>query len=131
MQRIPPRSLFRNVTACLFVYDITNRNSFEQLTEWINYTENEIDENAILVLVAAKSDLKDDREVSFDEGQQFASEYNMLYFETSAKEDLNISEMFDSMLNGLKERAEEGKISKKLRRSIVLRHIPQNGTCNL
>ena len=131
MQNIPPRSLFRNVTACLFVYDMTDRNSFEQLNQWINYTENDIDENAILALVAAKSDLKDDREISSNEGEQFASEYNMLYFETSAKDDLNIAEMFDSLLNGLKERAEEGKISKKLRRSIALRHIPQNGTCNL
>ena len=83
------------------------------------------------MLVAAKSDLKDDREVSSNEGEQFANEYNMLYFETSAKDDLNIAEMFDSLLHGLKERAEEGKISKKFIRSIALRHIPQNGTCNL
>ena len=44
----------------------------------------------VLVLVGNKTDLENDRVISYDQGKQFAQENNMLFFETSAKEGTNI-----------------------------------------
>ena len=54
------------------------------------------------MLSGNKSDLEDYRKVSFQEGEQFAIEHNFLFFETSAKRDVNVNLVFE---NGLKEYA--------------------------
>ena len=40
----------------------------------------------------------DEREVSYDEGAALAKEYGLAFFETSAKENININEMFDYLI---------------------------------
>ncbi|PVV00523.1 hypothetical protein BB560_005092 [Smittium megazygosporum] len=78
----------------LLVYDITLSNSFERAQSWINelkkYEENEI----LIVLAGNKLDLEEMRVVSKEEGSAFASENNLLFFETSAKNSINVSELF-------------------------------------
>lgn len=51
-------------------------------------------ESAVRILVENKIDMKIEREVEEEEGRVFAEERNMPYFETSAKDGINIEEMF-------------------------------------
>lgn len=68
------------------VYDITNRNSFINLLDWLNDVKRNLDyKDAVYLLVATKSDLTKLRQVKEEEGFRFAQQYNMSFKETSAK----------------------------------------------
>ncbi len=47
-----------------------------------------------IVLVGHKCDLNEKRKITFDEGKQLADEHGWLFFETSAKENINVTETF-------------------------------------
>lgn len=78
------RSYYRGAAGALLVYDITRRESFEHIANWLTEARNHADPNLVLTLVGNKCDRASDRQVSFDEGKAFAQR-NLLYFvETSA-----------------------------------------------
>ncbi|CAF0743676.1 unnamed protein product [Brachionus calyciflorus] len=83
---------YRNVHAVLFVYDVTNINSFENLTHWIEEynrfcTLNQTSSLIPKILVGNKCDLESDQKVSTNMAQTFADMHQMPLFETSAKDD--------------------------------------------
>ena len=81
----------RGSSLVFIVYDISNRKSFENLSNWIDFVNNI--ENSNIVIVGNKSDLKDTREVTLEEGQKFCEEKNVEFFEVSAKEGTNLNKM--------------------------------------
>ena len=66
-------------------------------------------ENCIVCLIGNKCDLKEDREVSYDEGSNFAKKNNMLFFETSAKNGDNIENIFKESVTYIDKNIKEGK----------------------
>uniref|UniRef100_A0A3B3QS28 RAB6A, member RAS oncogene family n=1 Tax=Paramormyrops kingsleyae TaxID=1676925 RepID=A0A3B3QS28_9TELE len=78
-------SYIRDSAAAVVVYDITNVNSFQQTTKWIDDVRTERGSDVIIMLVGNKTDLADKRHVSTEEGEQRAQEMNVLFIETSAK----------------------------------------------
>ena len=54
--------------------------------------------NILICLIGNKTDLEEKREVSYEEGKNFAEENNLLFFETSAKDGKNIQEIFLKVL---------------------------------
>ncbi len=82
----------------IIVYDITNLNSFKNVKYWINRVIENISPNKIIVLVGNKCD-SHERVVSEEEGRKLAEEYNINFFEISAKTDINIEEIFDFISN--------------------------------
>lgn len=93
---------FRSITrayykssACAFVvYDITCIESFHNVSSWVEECRNQCPKSTCLYLIGNKIDLIDRRIVSYDEGKELADKYNMIFFETSAKEMMNIDEVF-------------------------------------
>ena len=78
---------YKRAKLAILVYSIDNRKSFEGISFWLNEIRLNSDENIKLILVGNKNDLNDKREVSFEEGQEFAKSNGFNYFcETSAKE---------------------------------------------
>jgi len=78
-------SYYRGTIGCLVVYNVTDRTSFDSLSYWVNDIKKYCDPSIVTALVGNKIDLKEQREVSTEEGQEFADKHNMLFFETSAK----------------------------------------------
>ena len=77
----------------IFVFDITDRNSFDeinQLIEEVKNLQNNSGNNFIKVLIGNKLDLKFERKVSYEEGDKLADENGMKYFEVSAKSGENM-----------------------------------------
>ena len=85
----------KNTDIALIVYDITNRKSFEELTNWI-YSVNEANnnKNVIFGIAANKSDLYEQKVVNKNEGEEFAKNNNTLFFETSAKDYDSVENVF-------------------------------------
>ena len=85
----------------IFVYSINNRKSFEYIKQNFSYIK--ISDNIPLVLVGNKYDLKEKREISKEEGRQLAEDYNMNFFEYSAKNYININEIFQILIDNINE----------------------------
>lgn len=85
-------TFFRNAQGIILVYDVTNPETFDNLKYWIQSINNNlgVQSNVKKIIIGNKIDLP--REVLKDEAESLANEYGIKYFETSAKDNINIKE---------------------------------------
>ncbi len=88
--------LFKGAVGIILMYDITDKQTFNNVREWIKSIEEETSKKVILILVGNKVDKKE-REVLKAEGEQIAEEYNFPFFETSAQSGLNVNSVFETL----------------------------------
>ena len=87
------RNLFQRVQGIILMYDITRKESFDNLNKWMGH----IKENANgvpLILIGNKSDLENERQVSKEQGKDFAKNNNIIFLEASAKSGSNVETSF-------------------------------------
>ncbi|KAG7228683.1 hypothetical protein INR49_008459 [Caranx melampygus] len=85
-------SYIRDSTVAVVVYDITNVNSFQQTSKWIDDVRTERGSDVIIMLVGNKTDLADKRQITIEEGEQRAKELSVMFIETSAKTGYNVKQ---------------------------------------
>ena len=90
------RSYYRNAEILYYVFDKTDRISFDDFEKWIDEFRDKLNDIQ-LVIVGNKCDL-DYTSVSTSEGMNLANKYNALYYESSAKSDINIKDIFEHTL---------------------------------
>ncbi len=88
------KGYYNNSACAIIVYDITDRTSFLSIKQWIEDCKNYTNKNIIFVLVGNKIDLNFNRVVEKEEGQNFADENNMIFYETSALTAENVENVF-------------------------------------
>ena len=86
-------SYYRNAHGIILAFDLTNIESFKNLNKWMKDIH-KLTDNPAMVLIGTKLDLKDKRQVKYEDAKKFAKQYNINYYETSSKENLNISNLF-------------------------------------
>ena len=83
------KSFFRNANGIIFVYDITQKNTFKNVKDWIK--DSEVNDFGFQrILVGNKIDLQNKRQVSLEDAKEWADKKNMEVIETSAKTGANI-----------------------------------------
>ncbi len=87
------KTYYKGAHGIILTYDITDENSFKNIKNWIKQIEQNAQNNVCKVLVGNKCDM-DNRKISFEQGAALAKEYNMKFFETSAKTNYNVNEVF-------------------------------------
>eukprot|EP00598_Pedospumella_elongata_P007608 CAMPEP_0184971266 /NCGR_PEP_ID=MMETSP1098-20130426/3527_1 /TAXON_ID=89044 /ORGANISM="Spumella elongata, Strain CCAP 955/1" /LENGTH=209 /DNA_ID=CAMNT_0027493361 /DNA_START=93 /DNA_END=722 /DNA_ORIENTATION=+ len=97
-------SYFRGAQGILLVYDITDRGSFTAVRSWMKQIDLHADGNVSRVLIGNKCDLVDERRVRAEEGEALAAEFNIKFFETSAKESVGVKEAFAYLAMEVKNR---------------------------
>jgi len=84
------------------VFDLTKRSSFESLMHWIKELRANAEPDIVIMIVGNKLDLctqdQTVRQITKDEADKFASQYNALYQETSAKENTNVKSAFELLM---------------------------------
>ncbi|OHT15573.1 Ras-related protein Rab11D [Tritrichomonas foetus] len=104
------KAYFRNAVGAVLVFSLTDRKSFEALDDWLNDLQSLCIPNAVILLVGNKVDLKDDRVISNEEANMFASRHNLDYYETSALEATNIEDSFVRLASSINEKVTNGEI---------------------
>ncbi|KAE9461143.1 hypothetical protein C3L33_06946, partial [Rhododendron williamsianum] len=96
---------YRGAMGILLVYDVTDESSFNNIRNWIRNIEQHASDNVNKILVGNKADMDESkRAVPTSKGQALADEYGIKFFETSAKTNLNVEQVFFSIARDIKQR---------------------------
>ncbi|CBI31604.3 unnamed protein product, partial [Vitis vinifera] len=89
---------YRGAVGALLVYDITKRQTFENVQRWLRELRDHADSNIVIMMAGNKSDLNHLRAVSGDDAQILAEKEGLSFLETSALEALNVEKAFQTIL---------------------------------
>uniref|UniRef100_A0ABI7X2L3 RAB17, member RAS oncogene family n=1 Tax=Felis catus TaxID=9685 RepID=A0ABI7X2L3_FELCA len=104
------RLYFRGASGAILVYDITRRDSFCKAQQWLQDLEREAPPGEVVVmLVGNKTDVGERREVTFQEGKEFAESKKLLFMEASAKLNHQVTEVFSTIAQELLQREDRKK----------------------
>ena len=103
------KNIYRNANGVLFVYDITNQESFSNIKNWIKDLQN-VGNDIKGVIIGNKIDLEQKRDISKQYLEEIGKKYNMPILETSAKQSINVNEGFELLVNELLKGKNENQI---------------------
>jgi Ras-related protein Rab-11A len=89
---------YRGAVGGLLVYDITARNTFDNIQRWLKELRDHADLGIVIMLVGNKCDLTLTRAVSTEEGAAYAAQQDILFVETSACDATNVDTCFERAL---------------------------------
>ena len=83
----------------IFLYDITNKNSFDIISEYIKIFQDKKGKNFPMILLGNKIDKKEERKISKEAGEELAKAKGIIFSEISVKEGTNVNKAVDSLIN--------------------------------
>ncbi|XP_044898332.1 ras-related protein Rab-31 isoform X1 [Felis catus] len=92
---------YRGSAAAVIVYDITKQDSFHTLKKWVKELKEHGPENIVMAIAGNKCDLSDIREVPLKDAKEYAESIGAVVVETSAKNAINIEELFQGIKWGI------------------------------
>ena len=102
------RSYYKSAACVFIVYDISDKKSFNDVEIWLKDCREICFKSVLIYLIGNKNDLEDKRQVTTEEGKQFADENNLKFYETSALNGNNIEEIFVNSATDLVTKLENG-----------------------
>nr|ABD65430.1 Rab3 [Suberites domuncula] len=98
---------YRGAMGFILMFDLTNEESFLAVKGWSSTIKDMSWENSQMVLVGNKSDLTESRVISKEQGLDLAQSLGVDYYETSAKDDLNVKQTFETLVDLISEKMAE------------------------
>ena len=116
---------YRKAVGALLVYDVTRKLTFENCIKWYNELKMYTEKECVICIVGNKYDLIEGypnrREVTIEEGKAFAKKNRTLFFETSARNNNNVTECFEELLQQIYNTRRRSPSHENLTESIVLK----------
>ena len=124
---------YRGANAAFIVFDLTSKQSFECLNEWIEnyYKYSDPNSEKNVVLIGNKCDLVDRREITQEEIDKFIKDNNIMYYETSAKTGQNIDECFYFIAEKLVKEFENKENEEEKRTNLINNDNLKEGSVDL
>uniref|UniRef100_A0A914WFJ2 Small monomeric GTPase n=1 Tax=Plectus sambesii TaxID=2011161 RepID=A0A914WFJ2_9BILA len=104
------RSYYRGAAGALLVFDVTSRESYNALLQWLTDARSLASPHIAVILVGNKKDLENDRQVPFLEASRFAQENDLTFIESSALTGENVEEAFLKCARTILCKLESGEI---------------------
>ena len=103
-------SYYKGAHAIVIVFDITDKDSFEHVKIWMQDIDKFAKQGVMRILVGNKCDLEHQRAVTKNEGNEMALKYGIKYLETSAKDTINIENLFFDTTKNLLAKQQSSKV---------------------
>jgi len=94
----------------LLVYDVTDKDSFSNIRVWMRNIDQHANEAVVKVLLGNKMDMPEKKLVKYEEGAALAKEFDIQFFETSAKSNVNVDEAFTTIARAIKDRTKANPV---------------------
>ena len=107
------KNYFQSSDGFVIVYDISNTESFEKLDYWIEQIKANSQEYTKMILFGNKCDIIEDRKIKKEEGEEYAKNNNINFFEVSAKEGTNVDKAFESFVKDILDSSSPNENYKK------------------
>merc|ERR1712139_410170 len=95
---------YRGAMGILLVYDVCDESSFNNIRIWVKNIEAHASDGVNRILIGNKCDMTDKKVVDTRRGQELAESYDIKFFETSAKNNINVEQAFYSIARDIKKR---------------------------
>ncbi|KAJ1509140.1 Ras- protein Rab-4A [Coelomomyces lativittatus] len=105
------RSYYRDAAGALLVFDVSNRESFTSLITWLKDAQTLASPNIVIVMVGHKSDLDSQREISYDEANEYAKQHDLVYIEASSITGNHVQDAFHKCASIILSKIEAGKVN--------------------
>ncbi|XP_074391015.1 EF-hand calcium-binding domain-containing protein 4B [Zonotrichia albicollis] len=105
------KQFFRKADGVIVMYDITARDTFTAVKQWLISIEEATGENVPVLLLGNKTDNEKEREVPMGMGDHLAKDYNLIFYECSAYSGYNVEKSVLHLARILKEH--EDKVKEK------------------
>ena len=92
------KNYYKNSNGIILVYSVVDKKSFDEISNWIEDIREETKDDIIIFLVGNKIDLNDKRVISINDAKKLAENYNIKYYETSAKTGNGIDILFNDLI---------------------------------
>ncbi|XP_068651849.1 ras-related protein RABD1-like [Aristolochia californica] len=125
-------SYYRGAHGIIIVYDVTERESFNNVKQWLSEIDRYASDSVCKLLVGNKCDLVEKKVVDTQTAQAFADELGIPFLETSAKDSINVEETFLTMVGEIKKRLGTlPSASRKPANTVQMKGqaIQQNSSC--
>lgn len=126
---------YNGADAILVVYSVTDKDSFNHLSYWIDEVDKRARTDAIVVIVGNKCDEAEARCVAKEDAQDYATKRAYGFWETSAKDGSHVNELFMSVAEGVfKSKGFEKGVQHNPQQPIILKSqddviIKKKGCC--
>ncbi len=98
------KNYYKGANGIILIYDVTNLQTYENVKNWITQIREEANPNVIIYLAGNKIDIPEEsRAVKTSDGQKIADEYQLPFKETSAKDGMNVNEIFQELVEKIDE----------------------------
>ncbi|NXR38688.1 RAB44 protein, partial [Zosterops hypoxanthus] len=84
------KQFFRKADGVIVMYDITAKDTFTAVKQWLISIEEATGENVPVLLLGNKTDNEKEREVPMGMGDHLAKDYNLIFYECSAYSGYNV-----------------------------------------
>ena len=92
--RVITRTYYQGSSGIIIAFDCSDQRSYDNVSKWLEQIRNNVQDEIPKILIACKID-RPDRKISRADGESLANTLKLQYFETSAKNDVGITEAFD------------------------------------
>ena len=92
-------SFYKQAQGVIVTFDVTNQASFKSVKLWLESIYEHAEDNVAKILVGNKVDMVNERKITKEEAQKMAQQNNMNYWEASAKDNKNINELMEDLMN--------------------------------
>jgi len=111
--RTVSRSYYRGALGAIVVYDITSRESFNNLPRWIQDAREQASKEVTIAVVGNKRDLANERAVPMLDASRFCQERDLLFMETSALTGEGVVDIFELLTRRIIDKIQSGQIDPK------------------
>ena len=98
------KNYYKGANGIILIYDVTNLQTYENVKNWIAQIREEANPNVIIFLAGNKIDVSEEEKVvKTEDGKKIADEFNLPFYETSAKNGDNVNKIFEDLVEKVDE----------------------------